>query len=172
MLNVLLKVVGVLAAAVLIAALSVTWVVVRVAPEDGPTILVPAPAILGQLALAWSPAADEELELDVKLMEHRESALAAIRELRGAADAELVRVEDGDETVSVWKRGDGIAIEALLKDQTVKVNASLAVVESFLEGLDGGPIRVQDLAALVRRLDAGKAVEVRSADVDVDVWIW
>ncbi|MBI1357097.1 MAG: hypothetical protein GC160_22375 [Acidobacteria bacterium] len=168
----LLKTTGVLAATALVAGLSATWVVVRVTPQDGPTIIVPAPVLLGQLALDHTPAADQEIKLDFDLAEYREVALAAVRELRQASDAELVRVEDGDEIVSIWKRGDRISVDVVGDEETVKVNLPLRAFEQFLEDYDGGSIKVPQMVRMVRDFDPGKAVEVRSADADVDVWIW
>ena len=172
MLKTLLKVFGVLAAVALIVALSLTWVVVRVVQADGPTIIVPAPAILGQAVLALTPARDQELDLDFDVAEYREPALEAIRELRAAPDAQLLRVERDTETVSVWKRGDLIAVEVIEEGETVKVNAPLKALEAFLEEYDGGSPKISELAGLIRHFDSGKAVEVRSADTNVDVWVW
>lgn len=172
MLRTLLKVVGVLAAIVLIVALSLTWVVVRVAQADGPTFIVPAPAILGQVVLSLTPAKDKEIDIDFDLAAYRQPGLEMIRELRLAPDAELVRVDQADQTVVVSKQGDQIRIEFDGDDESVRVNAPLAALEAFLEAYDDNGMRLTQLAGMIKHFDSGKAVEVRTADADVDVWVW
>ncbi len=56
MLKTALKLFGVAAAVLVLIAVSLTWVVVRVVPADGPSIIVPAPALLARVALAFTPA--------------------------------------------------------------------------------------------------------------------
>jgi hypothetical protein len=168
----LLKIVGAMAAVAVIVALSLTWVVVRFVQADGPTIIVPAPAILGQAVLALTPAREREIELDFDLTPYREPGLELIRELRGTPDAELFRLDQDGETVVISKQGDRIRIEVDNRDETVKVNAPIAAFEAFLEAYEGKGMRLTQLAGVIRHFDSGKAVEVRTADADVDVWIW
>ena len=172
MFRTLLKVAGVLAAVALIVALSLTWVVVRVVQTDGPTIIVPAPAILGQVVLAFTPAREREIEFDFDLTPYREPGREFIRELRATPDAELLRVDQDGETVVISKQGDRIRIEVDNRDETVKVNAPIAAFEAFLEAYEGKGMRLTQLAGMIRHFDSGKVVEVRTADTDVDVWIW
>lgn len=163
MLKTALKLFGVVAAVLLLIAVSLTWVVVRV---------VPAPALLARVALAFTPAAGQRLDLPPELFQYREPALAAVRELRAAGDAELVRVASTTETVSVTKQGDRLAIEVLDGADVVKVNVPLAAVERFLSSWDGGDIRPAQLLPLLREFNSGKAVEVRNRDASVDMWVW
>lgn len=172
MFKTLLKVAGALAAITVIVALSLTWVVVRVVQADGPTIIVPAPAILGQVVLALTPAKEREINLDFDLAAYREPGLEFIRELHAAPDAELLRVDQGGDTVVVSKQGDNIRIEVDNKNETVKVNAPIAMFEAFLVAYEGKGMRLTQLAGLVGYFDSGKVVEFRSADTDVDVWVW
>lgn len=172
MFKTLLKVAGVMAAVLLLIALSLTWVVVRVAQADRPTILVPAPAILGQAVLAFTPAGEREIKLDFELDAYRAPALEMIRELRSTPDAELLRVHHSSETVVISKHGDRIRIEVETDDETVKVNAPIEAFEAILEAYDGESLKIGQLAGIVGQFGFGKAVEVHSADADVDVWVW
>lgn len=172
MLRTLLKVGGILAAIVLVAALSLTWVVVRVVQADGPTIIVPAPAILGQAVLALTSAKDQEIRLHFDLADYRQPGLELIRELRSTPDAQLLRVDRSGEQVAVWKQGERIRVEVETDKETVKLNVPIDALEAFLQASEGDGVKLTRLAGIVGAMGSGKAVEVRSADADIDIWIW
>jgi hypothetical protein len=172
MLRTAIKVVGVLGALTLLLAVSVSWVVVRVVPADGPTIVVPAPLLLAQAVVDWSPVGREPIRLDPAFASYREPALATLRELRTSGDAELVRVESARETVAIMKRGDQLAVEVLQQDETVRVNLTLAAVERLLRDWDGEVLRPAQIVAALGDFDTGKALEFHTREAAVDIWVW
>lgn len=92
------------------------------------------------------------------------------RELKAAGDAELVRVEDGDETVRVARSGDLVLVHVDREGKaSVRVELPADVVDALLSG-EGDDLDVR--AALERlRSRRGDIVKVSEKDHIVRVWI-
>jgi hypothetical protein len=92
-------------------------------------------------------------------------------ELKNAGDTEIVTVEDKDETVRVWRKGDVIQVrvERPGTDEGVRVDVPVSLVDAALSG-DGDTIEVK---ALVRELSKrrGDVVNVNDKDGKVRIWI-
>jgi hypothetical protein len=164
--------VAIVGAGIAVTALSMTWVVVSVAVEqDDLHLWIPAPVILAQGAatLIDPPELHEEIPVDPQ---HLEIAAAVLRELENVGDAELVRVESGDETVVIRKEGEIVRIEVNDGSQHVRVNAPIRQVREFLEDCRDEPLEPSRIFRLARSLPSGPLVEVSEPGTRVSVRVW
>jgi hypothetical protein len=92
------------------------------------------------------------------------------KELASVGDAELVTVEDDDETVKVWRKGDQVhvRVEKAGKEE-VRVEVPVALVDAALSG-DGDSIDVRAALAELQK-KRGDIVQVNDGDSVVRVWI-
>jgi hypothetical protein len=172
MLERILKGLAILGAAAVVVALSMTWVIVSVViPKDGLRLWIPAPVVLahGAAVLFDHPKLREEIPVEP---EHIRVAAAMLRELEGADDAELVRVESGDETVVVRKRGNRLEIDVDNQRERVRVHAPIQQVREFLEDCEEGPIEPRAFFRLARSLPSGPLVEFSEPGTKVSVRVW
>lgn len=163
---------GIMGAATMLAALSTTWVVVSVADEaEGLHLWIPAPVVLAQgiAGLADPPELHQKLPVEP---EQLRAAAAVLRELENVGDAELVRVESGDDTVVIRKQGDRIAVEVDSANERVRVYAPLRQVREFLEEHESQELRPEALFRLARSLPSGPLVEVSEPGTRVSVRVW
>ena len=163
---------GLVSAATTVTALSMTWVVVSVnIPADGLRLWIPAPVVLAQSAAALADPPELHREIDVE-PEHLRMAAAVLRELVAVEDAELVRVESGDELVVIRKQGQRIHVEVDSGDERVRVHAPVRQIRELLEDLEGEPLRPATVFRLARSLPSGPLVEVSQPGTDVAVYVW
>jgi hypothetical protein len=92
------------------------------------------------------------------------------KQVEAAGDAELVTVEDGDETVNVSRKGDQVhvRIEKAGKEE-VRVEVPVSLVDAALAG-EGDSV---DIKAALTELQnkRGDIVQVNDGDSTVRVWI-
>jgi hypothetical protein len=163
---------GVVSAGATVTALSMTWVVVSVnVPADGLRLWIPAPVVLAQSAAAFADHPELHREIDVE-PQHLRMAAAVLKELEAVEDAELVRVESGDELVVIRKEGPRVHIEVDSGDERVRVYAPVRQIRELLEDLDGEPLRPSAVFRLARSLPSGPLVEVSQPGTDVAVAVW
>lgn len=106
---------------------------------------------------------------------HQDLEIADLRriwnELREAGDAELVTVEEADETVRIRREGDRILIDVDDHDgdDEVRVDVPVALVDALLSG-EGDSL---NLSAALAELSGqrGEIVRVRDGESRVRVWI-
>lgn len=148
------------------------WLHVRVDEAHGAKVTVNLPLALIEKAIPLLP--DEHarhLDFDHRAIEADLADLRAMwSEVRGGPDMTFVTVEDGDETVKVWKKEGTVFVEVrdASDGERVDVRLPVAVVDAFLGGQDF------DLQAALRALvehGRGDIVEVRDAEDHVRVWV-
>jgi hypothetical protein len=164
--------VAIVGAGIAVTALSMTWVVVSVVvDEDDLHLWIPAPVILAQGAasLVDPPELHKKIPLEP---EHLRVAAAVLRELENVGDAELVRVESGDQTVVIRKEGQLVRIEVDDDSQHVRVNAPIREVREFLEDCRDEPLEPARIFRLARSLPSGPLVEVSEPGTKVSVRVW
>lgn len=150
-----------------------SWVHVRVDEADGAKVRVNLPISLVDVAL--EAAGEEGLE-DGRLRwdEHGDVTVDDLRrmwrELRDAGDAELVEVQDGEEHVRVYRRGDRLHVHVDEDgEEKVRVEMPTGVADALLGG-EGDEL---DLRAAVRELARrGERDLVRVQDTDATVRVW
>ena len=93
------------------------------------------------------------------------------KELKGAGDAELVSVEDGDERVNVSKKGDLLLIRVQNDGQgeSVHVDVPAALVDALFSG-PGEDLDIHAAVAELRKL-RGDVVRVNDRSSTVRIWI-
>jgi hypothetical protein len=153
-----------------VAATGVAWLDVREGGANGTRILVPVPLVAAEVAAAFIPTPDLRLKMDREALAHLGSARKIVQALRDAPDGELVRVEDGDETVVVAKDGDTLRVHVTGDTEKVDVNVPLAAALDIIRP-DG---RI-DASAAVRGLRYARfstLVEVQDGDDHVKISVW
>ncbi len=169
----LLKMAGAATLAASVGVASMDYVVVDVkADKDTPRIIVPVPLLAAEAALAFVPKGDLDLPLDDEARRYLPIARELIGELREMPDTEIVRVEDGDELVTVTKNGDTLEVRVTGDGERVSVNVPLESVEELLKSARGGRIDVRRALRGLHRFGRTDLVEVVSGDEHVRVYVW
>lgn len=158
------------------ASASDLWLHVRVDETDGARIKVNLPVSMVEKAIAMVP--EEHLRHGkIHLNECCEHmSPAELRELwqeiQDSPDMTFVTVEEGDESVRVWKEAGYLKVHVLEQDKSeqVDVQVPLAVVDALLSG-DGEEL---DIEAAIRALveeGSGELVTVSGDNEKVRVWV-
>jgi len=156
-----------------VASLGVVVVDVQEGGPDGHRIIVPAPLVLAQAALAIAPAvAGDELRIPTQDIPHVEVARDILKALADAPDGILVRVEEPDELVEVRKEGDTIVVRVQGSNgEDVSVNAPLALALSALPDAEG-KISTTAMAGSLSSTRFTDLVDVHDGDTHVRAWVW
>lgn len=151
-----------------------SWVHVRVDEADGAKVRVNLPISLVDVALE---SAGEEALADGRLRLGDESDVTVEeirrmwRELRDAGDVELVNVQDDEEHVRVFRRGDHVFVHVDEDgEEKVRVEMPVEVADALLAG-EGDRL---DLKAAVRKMASrgdSELVRVRDTDATVRIWV-
>ena len=148
------------------------WLHVTVDESGGARVNVNLPLALAEKALPMIPFHDHVSWRDHG--DHHGIDLDEMRELwaevKNSPDMTFVTVEDGSETVKVWKKSDFVHVEVRSGDGDEKVDVKIptAVVDAVFAGDE------VDFAAAVKALAAsggGDLVSVRDDGDNVRVWI-
>ncbi len=156
------------------AALGPLFVVVdvREGSGDGVHIVVPAPISVLRGALLFTPQ-DLIAEQDHDLKRVAPAARRLLEDLRAAPDAELVRVTDPGESVSIRKAGDEILVDV---EETggdrVHVTVPIAFVQDVLGRSADGRLTPLELSEALGKLPRGLLVEVRNGADRVSVRLY
>lgn len=157
-----------------VASLGVIVVDVKEGGPGGHHIVVPVPLVLAQAGLVAVPAfaPKESFRIpDAEALQHVGLAREVIQALRQAPDGEFVRVEDGEETVVVAKRGRSLQVTVDGRREKVSVNLPLHLVEQALPDGDGR-IRLASVASALGGVRFTDLVDVRDGEDQVRVWVW
>lgn len=151
-----------------------SWIHVRVDEADGARVRVNVPVSLAEVALEM--AGKEGFEGKHAHWDHHgdvtlEDIRRLWRELRDAGDADFVEMQEGDEHVRVYRRGDRVFVE-VDEDGTEKVRVRMpAAIVNTLLGTEGEEL---DLLAAMRELARSgdqDLVEIQDEGTRVRVWI-
>lgn len=125
-----------LAGAAFISAGTV-YVSVHQKNADGINLSLPVPVNLAHIALSLIP--DEELaDVRAELDPWMPVINIVMSELADCPDGVLVQVEDGDETVSIVKRGRKLVIDIDTRDESVHVSIPIRGVARLIDRLGSG----------------------------------
>jgi hypothetical protein len=92
-------------------------------------------------------------------------------EVRRAGDAEFVTVKDGDETVSVSRRGESVFVNVDGDDgEKVRIELPVAVVDALLSGT-GDELDVAAAVGKMKDMKKGEIVRVEDGEDTVRIWI-
>ena len=161
-------------AVVLLLLASLHFVVVRV-HERGPNgmkIWLPLPIELAQAALWFVP--DHEKRFDtgtVQIERFRPLAQALLEALEEVDQVELVRVNDGDQTVVVRKAGADIEINVRTDREEVKVRLAVRTLQGFVDSFDDGRFDPAGAMSALKH-SSGLMVHVDEPDTEVSLTIW
>ena len=143
---------------------------VREGGPQGTRVIVPVPILLAQMAAKFAPEEVRHLR-DPKLAEHMPLLRAVARELRQLGDAELVRVEGRDETVSIVKSGGDLIIEVAQPGEQVHVRFPVAVLERIFESSDSDCLHPAAVLGALKET-SGELVHVVDGDDEVHISVW
>lgn len=142
----------------LILAPGMIWVEVQEHQHDGVHLWLPVPVSFVQLGVAFVP--DKELAPAAReLRPHLPLVKVVCEELERLPDAVFVEVHDGDDHVTVAKRGRSFAIDVDSRDETVHVSFPISAVSSIVERIARAQA-VNDAQAVPEKV-AGLSVESR-----------
>jgi hypothetical protein len=151
------------------------WIHVEVLEDggNGAKVKVNLPLSLAKMAMDMAP--EEILSQTHVRIEDEDWTVADIRklwsELKNAGEAEYVTMEDGDETVRVFRKGDRLFVHVDGDaGETVRVEVPVSLVDALLSG----PEDELDLAAALdelQKMDSGEIVRVEDGGDLVRVWI-
>jgi hypothetical protein len=150
------------------------WIHVRVEePEKQSKVVVNLPLSVVEVALEAAPEMIES-HGKVHLGESHGMKLEDVRkiwaELAAVGDAELVTVEDKDETVKVWREADQVHVRVEKQGkEEVRVEVPVSLVDALLSG-EGDTVNIKAAIAELRA-KRGDIVTVSEPDTTVRVWI-
>jgi hypothetical protein len=157
------------AATATVAATGVAWVDVKEGGRDGHHIILPVPLLLADAAAAFVPR--HEIRLPPEAVKHLGVAREVLQALADCPDAELVRVEEASEQVTIRKTGDTLHVEVHGRDgEDVSVNVPLSAVRDLLR--EDGTIEPADAVRVLRHARFTNLVDVRNGDERVKVTVW
>ena len=151
------------------------WIHVSVDSSDAESVRVSLPFSLVETLLPMidvEPLHEGRLVLDDLDLEGIDLR-AVLTEFANADDADFVKVRDGDETVSVSKKGGflHVDVDEAHGGDRVRVRVPMSIVDALITS-DGEP-NTLDLAAAMRVLSAfeGELVTVQGGRESVRIWI-
>jgi hypothetical protein len=156
------------------AAAASPWLHVRVHEEKGDKVSVNLPLSVVRVALAMAPEKITDGK-HFKIDDHDHLSIADMktlwRELRNAAEGELVRVESEDDNVRVAREGElmVVRVESHERAEEVVVEVPLSLVDALLAP-EGDEL---DIEAALQHLEEvrGDIVRVKGDDATIRVWI-
>ncbi len=152
------------AAAGVVAATGVAVVDVREA-GGGHHIVVPVPLVLAQAAAAFVPAERTRVHLDHEALRHLPLARQALAALAEAEDAELVRVEEPGQHVSIRKEGRTLQVHVDDRGEQVDVTVPIDAALSLLPD-DTGRITASDAVWALQQARFTRVVDVHGRNGD------
>jgi autotransporter translocation and assembly factor TamB len=152
------------------------WIHVRVEEaQKRSKVSVNLPLSVAEAALAAAPShVIAKGKLNLGCHNHGVS-IASLRqawaELKKTGDAELVSVEDEDETVNVSRQGDRVHVKVSSpgKGEKVSIEVPVAAVDALFAG-EGDDLDLQGALAEIRKVK-GDIVQVDDGDSKVHIWI-
>ena len=153
------------------------WLHVEVRDNGGDkseSVNVNVPFSMARIAMRAIP--QNVLEKTTDKLKDKDINIADLREmwteLRNAGDAELVTVDDADQTVRIVREGDRIRVRVQSKDEDgekVSVDVPVSMVDALFSGT--GDELDFPAAMLVLESVRGDVVNVTDKDQTVRVWI-
>ena len=174
----MLKICAILAAIPLAmgAAVAATGVVVVDVRESGPgghRIVVPVPLALAEAAIRLVPAAQREKPVHVgDAARYLPVAGEVLAALVDAPDADLVRVDDGDEHVRIAKVGQALEVRVDSPREKVRVTVPLSAAQQVLRQVQGGSVNAAELVGLLRQARFTNLVEVEDGHEHVKITVY
>jgi hypothetical protein len=159
---------------VLLIVASLHYVIVRVEARgpDGTSIWVPIPIELAQAALWFVPDIDQQVKVDVSEIEQFGGVVEALlKELEDVEEAELVRVNDGDQTVLIHKKGDYLEVSVSTSREKVQVRLAMRTLQGVLASFDEGRFDVSAALGAFKH-SSGPMVHVDEPGAEVTLAIW
>jgi len=150
------------------------WIHVRVEePEKQSKVAVNLPLSVVEVALEAAPSVIEshgKIHLGEKHGMKLEDVRKIWAELAAVGDAELVSVEDKDQTVKVWRKADQVHVhvEKAGKEE-VRIEVPVSLVDALLSG-EGDTVNIKAAVAELQK-KRGDIVTVSEPDTSVRVWI-
>ncbi len=157
---------------------TVAVVEVREAGRDGTHLVFPVPLAVARGALAAMPdGAMQERGPSPQQARRLARAAPAIRqvvaELRRTPDAELVRVLEDHESVSIRKVGAELRVRVRGEEgEDVRLDVPLAAVERLVESYGDGRLTPREIAAAMGSLSRGRVIDVQDGEDRVRVWLY
>jgi len=163
-----------LLAAMLVAPLLMTWVVVdvRTYDEDAVNIKLPIPLALARVGLAFAPREEICRLVPPEVTAQREHVLAVLRDLEGCPDTDLVSVDAPDARVRIAKQGALLQLHVDADDAVVHGAIPVASVLRVLERWDWQTFEPDLALDLVAAAGHGELLSVDAEDARVRIKIW
>ncbi len=157
------------------------WIHVEVIEQngDGSKVSVNLPLSMADVALQMAESKDHTLSRGRISLEDHDVSVQDLRklwqDLRAAGDAEFVTIEDDDDTVRIYRKGDRVHVD--VRDngdeddaETVKIEMPVSVVDALLGGEDDA-LDLQAALAELKTMGPGEIVRVEDGGDHVRIWI-
>lgn len=150
------------------------WIHVRVDEAEGAKVAINLPISLVDVAvdMAKEEALDaEDFELDPNGKVKIEDLRRMWQELKGAGDAEFVNVQDGDEHVRIFRRGDEVHVQVDEDgEQKVRIEMPSSIVDALLSS-EGDQLNVEAAARELGRIGEQDVVTINDEGTTVRIWV-
>lgn len=163
-----------LLAALLVAPLFMTWVVVDVQTydEDAVNLKLPIPLALARIGLAFAPDHEIRQPVPADFTAQREHVLAMLRDLESCPDTELVSVDAPDARVRIVKKGDLLQLDVDADDAVVHGAIPVDAVLRALERWDWETFDPKLALDIVAAAGHGELLSVEAEDATVKIRVW
>jgi hypothetical protein len=152
----------------LVGATGVMVVDVQEGGIDGHHFVIPVPLVLAQAALTFVPAEAKYISCP-EFAPYQDLAEKVLKELESIPDAVLVEVEDGSESVRIWKDGSLIRVEVRDDGESVDCAFPIKSALQIIEAYDGNGFPTKAAIWGLRRAPMGTLVNVQDGDDTVKI---
>jgi hypothetical protein len=157
------------------------WIHVEVLEDGGEGAKVRAnlPFSLAKVALGLAPGKISDGNFQISeghiRFENEDVSVEDIRkmwtELREAGEAEFVTVEEEDETVRIFRRGDRLFVHVDGEDdERVRIEVPLALVDALLSGPEDA-LDLEAALAELQKMEGDEIIRVEDGEDIVRIWI-
>ena len=153
------------------------WIHIEVREHDGDgaTVNVNLPISLADVALQMVQEKSGKHGHGRILIEDDDFTVEDMRamwdEVRKAGEAEFVNAKDGDETVTVSRKGESVLVNVTGDDgEKVRIELPVAVVDALLSG-EGNELDMAAAIGKMKDMKKGEIVSVEDGEDTVRIWI-
>jgi hypothetical protein len=152
----------------LVGATGVMVVDVQEGGIDGSHFVIPVPLVLAQAVMTFVPDEAKYIECP-EFAPYQDLAVKILKELERIPDGVLVEVEDGSESVRVWKEGSLIRVSVQDDHESVDCRFPIKSALQVIQAYDGNGFPTKAAIWGLRRAPMGTLVNVQDGHDKVKI---